>query len=83
MASIVSPRLLGRLIKIGFKIPFPPLHRPLNRIAINKFAKATPPRPRPLSMAAPYTTWRGLTDRRYTGRHLPPAPDYTIDLPDA
>jgi prostaglandin-endoperoxide synthase 2 len=83
MASIVSPRLLGRLIKIGFKIPFPPLHRLLNRIAINKFAKATPPRPRPLSMAAPYTTWRGLTDRRYTGRHLPPAPDYTRGLPDA
>jgi len=32
-------------------------------------------------MAAPYTTWRGLTDRRFTGRHLPPAAEYTKELP--
>lgn len=81
MARNGSSGLIGGLI--GIVTAIPPLHRLLNRIAINKFAKATPPRPRPLSMAAPYTTWRGLTDRRYTGRHLPPAPDYTRGLPDA
>ena len=37
-------------------------------------ANATEPRPRPLTLAADYTTWVSLTDRSYTGRHLPPAP---------
>ena len=54
----------------------------LNNLAINKYAKNIPPRPRPLSMAAPYPTWRGMTDRRISGRHLPPDPDYTASLPD-
>jgi prostaglandin-endoperoxide synthase 2 len=37
-------------------------------------ANATPPRPRPLTMWGDYTSWISLTDRSYTGRHLPPAP---------
>jgi prostaglandin-endoperoxide synthase 2 len=37
-------------------------------------ANATEPRPRPLTLAADYTTWVSLTDRSFTGRHLPPAP---------
>jgi prostaglandin-endoperoxide synthase 2 len=53
----------------------------LNSIAINKYANAIPNRPRPLSMAANYTTWRGLTDRCYSGRHLPPDPNYNKNLP--
>ena len=73
--------LVGGLIRIVNAIP--PLHRFINQMLINKLAYATPTRPRPLSMAAPYSTWRGLTDRRFTGRHLPPAPDYTRNLPDA
>ena len=40
---------------------------------INWQAYATNPRPRPFSMAAPYTTWQSLTDRTFTGRHLPEA----------
>ncbi|HYJ29632.1 MAG TPA: peroxidase family protein [Allosphingosinicella sp.] len=49
-----------------------PVRRLVSRLAINKKAYAAPPRPRAVSMAAEYTTWRGLTDRRYSGRHLPP-----------
>lgn len=54
----------------------------LNNRVINKYANAVPPRPRPLSMAEPYVTWRGLTDRRYSGRHLPADPAYTASLPE-
>lgn len=57
----------------------PPLHRWLNRVIINKLAYAVPPRPRPLSMNAGYANWSGLTNRIYSGRHLPPVPDQ--DLP--
>ncbi len=81
MARKESSGLLGFLFAIVTAIP--PLHRFINQILINRLAYLTPPRPRPLSMAAPYTTWRGLTDRRFSGRHLPPAPDFTAGLPDA
>jgi prostaglandin-endoperoxide synthase 2 len=81
MARNEPSGLLGGLIRIVNAIP--PLQRFINQMLINKLAYATPTRPRPLSMAAPYSTWRGLTDRRFTGRHLPPAPDHTRDLPDA
>jgi prostaglandin-endoperoxide synthase 2 len=30
-----------------------------------------------------YVSWPGLADRSYTGRHLPPDPDWTGRLPDA
>ena len=53
----------------------------LNGYLINRFAKAIPPRPRPLAMDADYPTWRGLTDRRISGRHLPPAPEFNQNLP--
>ena len=48
----------------------PVIRRTVSRIIINKLASATPPRPRPFSMAAGSTTWPGLTNRRFTGRHL-------------
>ncbi len=41
-----------------------------SRIIINKYGYNTSCRPRAFSMAADYTTWRGLTDRRFSGRHL-------------
>src|SRR4051812_359573 len=37
-------------------------------------ANATEPRPRPLTMVGDYTSWISLTDRSFSGRHLPPAP---------
>jgi prostaglandin-endoperoxide synthase 2 len=42
---------------------------------VSLLANATEPRPRPLTMAGDYTSWISLTDRSFTGRHLPPAPD--------
>lgn len=47
-----------------------PLRRFVSKRTINSFAYKTPPRPRAISMAADYTCWPGLTDRRYSGRHL-------------
>ena len=65
----------------GLLIRFPGIVRFVTRIrwlrylisnfAINKQAYSVNPRPRPYSMIAPYTTWQSLTDRSFTGRHLP------------
>lgn len=70
-------RVLGILAKV------PPLQPWLNRIAINLAVNTTKARPRPWSLWSPdaatlltdepYVSWQGLVDRRYTGRHLPPA----------
>lgn len=38
-------------------------------------ANRTPPRPRPFTLAGDYTSWISLTDRSFTGRHLPVASD--------
>jgi prostaglandin-endoperoxide synthase 2 len=41
---------------------------------VSLLANATEPRPRPLTMAGDYASWISLTDRSFSGRHLPPAP---------
>ena len=61
------PTSLRFIFEIGW------IHALLNRLIINRLAHAAKPRPRPFSLAAPYTTWEGLTNRRWTGRHLPEA----------
>jgi prostaglandin-endoperoxide synthase 2 len=63
-------------------VGIPPLRRVLSRIAINHYAYATSLRPRALSLASDYTSWLSLTDRSFTGRHLPPAdPAAMAELP--
>ena len=52
-----------------------PIRRWVSKKTINRYGYAAPPRPRAISMASDYVTWRGLTDRRYSGRHLPVPPD--------
>ena len=49
-----------------------PLRRRLNRFLINRAILKTKTRPYPLSTLALYTSWDSLTDRTYSGRHLPP-----------
>ncbi|MET7463189.1 peroxidase family protein [Nonomuraea sp. NPDC005501] len=50
-----------------------PLRRRLNASLIDHAIREMPPRPEPLSTMAGYTSWASLTDRTYSGRHLPPA----------
>ncbi|MDN5848260.1 MAG: hypothetical protein L0H63_01285, partial [Nitrococcus sp.] len=57
------------------------LRRFISDIIINWLAYSAKPRPRPFSMASSYTTWESLTDRSFTGRHLPEA-EGDRNLPD-
>ena len=55
----------------------------LNRFLINRAVNKTKPRPYQFSTMANYTSWSSLTDRTYSGRHLPEATDeYVRSLPD-
>jgi prostaglandin-endoperoxide synthase 2 len=53
-------------------VPFGP--RLITSAFVALLANATEPRPRPLTLVADYTSWISLTDRSFTGRHLPPPP---------
>jgi prostaglandin-endoperoxide synthase 2 len=60
-----------------------PLERVVNRVLINRAVNKCPARPHRLSMRSEYPSWDSLTDRTYTGRHLPPADDaFVKGLPD-
>ncbi len=60
----------------------PSAQRWVNKFFINGMVYRLPTRPHPFSLMAPYTSWDSLTDRTYTGRHLPPAdPKFTEELP--
>lgn len=63
-----------------------------NRLVINTLAHATPARPCPYSLfsavdpgpdgfgpVSDYTSWPGLTDRSFSGRHLAPASQAYVD----
>lgn len=54
-----------------------------NRIAINQLVNVTEPRPYPHSLRSDHTTWPSLTERNFTGRHLPVADQsYINNLPN-
>jgi prostaglandin-endoperoxide synthase 2 len=50
------------------------LNRLANALIIDHAILDIPSRPNPLSCGWSYTTWEGLTNRRWSGRHLPPKP---------
>jgi prostaglandin-endoperoxide synthase 2 len=66
----VLQKPIGVTIDVLRHVPFGP------RLATSGFvallANATEPRPRPLTLAGDYTSWISLTDRTFSGRHLPP-----------
>jgi prostaglandin-endoperoxide synthase 2 len=59
----------------------PRLRRITNHALINSAVSTMPARPNALSTVEPYTSWSSLTDRTYSGRHLPPVT--ASGLPDA
>lgn len=72
------PRVVGPLGLGGLS----PIRTVVSREAINQFGYATTLRPRALTLLSDYTSWRSLTDRTYSGRHLPPAsPEFIAGLP--
>ncbi|CAA9265527.1 MAG: Animal haem peroxidase [uncultured Chloroflexi bacterium] len=57
------------------------LRRPLNRLLINSAIYRIPTRPYAYSTMGSYTSWDSLTDRTFTGRHLPPVARLPATLP--
>lgn len=70
----------------------PLLGTAISRLAINHIAGSTEARPRAFSLWSPeppaagalgpvsdYTSWPALTDRSFSGRHLPPAAQASVD----
>ncbi|MEL6529298.1 MAG: peroxidase family protein [Pseudomonadota bacterium] len=55
----------------------PPSRGPINRFAIGRLVNVTRARPHPWSTLSDHVSWRGMTDRSYSARHLPPQ-----DIPD-
>jgi prostaglandin-endoperoxide synthase 2 len=73
-AVLIPPALngpVGVLVDVLRKLPFG--SRLVTTALVGVLANSTEPRPRPFTLAADYTTWVSLTDRGFTGRHLPVA----------
>ena len=50
----------------------PGIERFLNGRLVNSASAKMPYRPNPFSTMGPYTSWASLTDRKFSGRPLPP-----------
>jgi len=74
---IPPPAVMSRLPQLARSLRWlPRVRRETSRAIINWYATASAPRPRPFSLVSDYCSWRSLTDRRYSGRHLPvPKPE--------
>ena len=53
---------------------WPWLARTLNRIVIDSVVNSCRHRPHPWSTVSPYVSWRSLSDKRFSARHLPAKP---------
>ncbi len=72
----------GPLWRLAQRVPA--LERIVNRALVNSAVLKTRTRPHPTSLKFEYTSWCSLTDRTFSGRHLPPAQaGYTSSLPPA
>ena len=73
---LIPPKLNGAVAvatNVLRHVPFGP--RLVTSAFVSLLANGTPPRPRPFTLAGDYTSWVSLTDRSFTGRHLPVAPE--------
>jgi prostaglandin-endoperoxide synthase 2 len=59
----------------------PPVRRAVNAGLTNLAILKFPTRPNQFSTMADYTSWDSLTDRTWSGRHLPPDPSLGAKLP--
>ncbi len=48
------------------------LRKTVNKLVVNNAIYKIPTRPHPFSTMSPYTSWDSLTDRTFSGLHLPP-----------
>ena len=80
-------KLLKNLLFLIWDIPF--VKKLVNNFATNFLASSTTPRPRQYSLwssdpnpleITDYTSWPALTNKRFSGRHLPPAPKSYISI---
>ena len=63
-------QVLYRIAAVAIRL-FPALQPPINRFAINRIVNRTRNRPHPWSTLDSHISWRGLTDKTYSARHLP------------
>lgn len=73
--------IVTNAIKAALHSPIEFVRKAANKTVLNRLGYAVEPRPRPLSMAADYATWRGLTDRVYSGRQMPPDKVFNKTVP--
>lgn len=72
------PDLWNRIISVEW------VQNAISKAVFRWFGGATPPRPHQATMADDYASWRGLVDKRFTGRHLPVDPEFdTRTRPEA
>lgn len=78
---LFSYQLQERLFAIAEAVP--PIRDRVNGWAINRVVNRARSRPHPLSTERDYVFWQGLTDRRWSARHLAPAPREDPPAPEA
>lgn len=68
---------------LGLVSKWPWLAERVNRFLIDQVVKVSRTRPHPWSTVHDYVSWRALTDRKWSARHLPAADHSALPDPDA
>ena len=70
------PWIVKLIARVGF------LHKRANKLAINGFANIARTRPHPFSTQSSFSSWSSLTDKSWSGRHLPVSSIDPLSLPE-